>query len=77
MDGDFNVKQYKFEFIKILLWSKKGVSPTIEGEILYDHIKDMFNNLNKTFNTIESNKNSGGHLYIGVTTTNFLKFIYL
>ena len=61
--------------VKLLLRSKKGVSPTIEGEILYDHIKDMFNNLNKTFNTIESNKNSGGHLYIGATTTNFLEFI--
>lgn len=61
--------------IKLLLRSKKGVTPTTEGEILYDHIKEMFNNLNKTFNTIENSKNSGGHLYIGSTTTNFLEFI--
>ncbi len=61
--------------VKLLTRSKKGVIPTTEGEILYDHIKDMFNNLNKTFNTIENSKISGGHLYIGATTTNFLNFI--
>ncbi len=61
--------------VKLLLRSNKGVAPTTEGEILYEHIKDMFNNLNKTFNTIESAKNSEGHLYIGATTTNFLEFI--
>lgn len=61
--------------VKLLVRSKKGVSPTIEGEILYEHIKDMFNNLNKTFNTIDNTKNSGGYLYIGATTTNFLEFI--
>ena len=61
--------------VKLFLRNKKGVLPTTEGEILYEHIKDMFINLNKTFNTIENNKNSGGHLYIGATTTNFLEFI--
>lgn len=61
--------------VKLLLRSKKGVVPTTEGEILYNHIKDMFNNLNKTFNTIENSKNNKGHLYIGATTTNFLEFI--
>lgn len=61
--------------VKLLVRSKKGVSPTIEGEILYEHIKDMFNNLNKTFNTIDNTKNSGGYLYIGASTTNFLEFI--
>ena len=61
--------------VKLLLRSKKGVSPTTEGEILYAHIKDMFSNLNRTFNTIENSKNNGGRLYIGATTTNFLEFI--
>ena len=60
---------------KLLTRSKKGVTPTLEGEILYDHIKDMFINLNKTFNTIEKTKNDDGYLYIGATTTNFLEFI--
>ena len=61
--------------VKLLLRSKKGVTPTTEGEILYEHIKDMFNNLKRTFNTIENTKTSGGNLYIGATTTNFLEFI--
>ena len=61
--------------VKLLLRSKKGVTPTTEGEILYEHIKDMFNNLNKTFNTIDNTKNRGGYLYIGATTTNFLELI--
>lgn len=60
---------------KLLLRSKKGVTPTLEGEILHSHIKDMFINLDKTFNTIEYTKNNCGHLYIGATTTNFLDSI--
>ena len=33
----------------ILERSKKGVIPTDEGKILYEHIKSMFNNFNSTF----------------------------
>lgn len=61
--------------VKLLLRSKKGVTMTTAGEILYDYIKETFNNLNKTFSTIENIKSSGGNLYIGTTTTNFLEFI--
>lgn len=61
--------------IKLLIRSKKGVTPTIEGEILYNHIKDMFSELNKTFNIVENKKKDKGHLYIGTTTTNFFEFI--
>jgi len=58
---------------KLLERGKKGVIPTKEGEILYNHIKEMFTSLNNTFNTIENEKNLGGYLYIGATTTNFLE----
>ncbi len=61
--------------VKLLLRSKKGVTMTTAGEILYDYIKETFNNLNKTFSTIENIKSNGGNLYIGATTTNFLEFI--
>ena len=55
--------------------SKKGVIPTEEGKILYEHIKVMFQDFNSTLNILETSKNKGGHLYIGATTTNFMVFI--
>ena len=60
---------------KLLERSKKGVVPTLEGSILYENIKQIFSHLNSTLNTIETNKNNGGELYIGTTTTNFTIFI--
>lgn len=55
--------------------NKKGVIPTNEGIILYEHIKEIFNNIDTTLNIIESKKEEGGNLYIGATTTNFMIFI--
>ena len=61
--------------VKLLERSKKGVTPTIEGNILYENIIPIYNHLNATLNTIETSKNKGGELYIGATTTNFIVFI--
>lgn len=55
--------------------NKKGVIPTEEGIILYEHTKEILNNLETTVNIIETNKNKGGTLYIGTTTTNFGLFV--
>ncbi len=60
---------------KLLERSKRGVVPTKEGEILYEHIKEIFINLESTLNTIEQSKIKGGNIYIGATTTNFTYFI--
>ena len=70
------IKELEEEFkVKLLNRSKKGVTPTLEGEILYNNIKEIFKNLNTTINTIEEIKNNGGSIYIGSTTTNFLPLI--
>lgn len=61
--------------IKLFDRNKKGVIPTEEGIILYEHIKNTFQDLNITFNILEMSNKKGGHLYIGSTTTNFLNFI--
>ena len=61
--------------VKLLERSKKGVVPTEEGKILYEHIKGMFQDFNSTLSILENSKNNGGHLYIGATTTNFVNFI--
>lgn len=53
--------------------SKKGVSLTDEGEILYNYAKTMFQSLNNTINAIDNNRINEPHLYIGATTTNFLE----
>ena len=46
------IKELEEEFkVKLLNRSKKGVTPTLEGEILYNNIKEIFNNLNTTINT--------------------------
>lgn len=60
---------------KLLKRSKKGVLPTNEGLILYEHIKEMFSKLSSTLNVININKNKGKCLYIGSTTTNFTIFL--
>ena len=61
--------------VKLLERSKKGVVPTEEGKILYEHIKGMFQDFNSTLSILEKSKNNCGHLYIGATTTNFVNFI--
>lgn len=70
------IKELEIELnVKLLERNKKGVIPTIEGKILYEHIKNMFQDLNSTLNVIETSKEKGGYLYIGATTTNFIDFI--
>ncbi len=53
--------------------SKKGVTLTTEGELLYDYTKKMFHSLSSTLNIINEAKGEEEHLYIGATTTNFLE----
>lgn len=59
---------------KLLERSKKGVTPTEEGLILYEHTKKLFEDIDSTLKAIETNKHKG-NLYIGATTTNFMIFI--
>lgn len=61
--------------VKLLERSKKGVIPTEEGKILYEHIKNMFQEFNSTINILEMNKDKIDNLYIGATTTNFLNYL--
>ena len=60
---------------KLLKRNKKGVIPTEEGQILYEHTKNMFNDLNTTLNILETTKNNELNLYIGATTTNFINYV--
>lgn len=70
------IKELESELdVKLLERNKKGVVPTVEGEILYNNIKDMFKSLNTTLNVIETNKYMGGNVYIGASTTNFMNLI--
>lgn len=70
------IKQLEIELnTNLLIRSKKGVTLTSEGEILYEYTKNMFQILDNTMNTIEITKEKGGHLYIGSTTTNFIEII--
>ena len=70
------IKELESELNTTLLErNKKGVIPTEEGKILYEHAKKMFEDLNQTLNTIENNNIKRGHLYIGATTTNFVYFL--
>lgn len=67
------IKELESELNATLLErNKKGVIPTEEGKILYEHAKKMFEDLNQTINIIENNNIKSGHLYIGATTTNFV-----
>lgn len=71
-----SIKELECELnTRLLERSKKGVIPTEEGKILYEHIKNMFQKLNSTLNVLEMSNKKGGHLYIGSTTTNFMNFI--
>ena len=70
------IKELEIELnVKLLERSKKGVIPTEEGKILYEHIRVMFQDFNSTISVLENTGNDGGHLYIGATTTNFVNFI--
>ncbi len=60
---------------KLLKRSKKGVVPTNEGIILYEHTKEILAKVSSTLNIIDKSKNKGKCLYIGATTTNFTLFI--
>lgn len=57
----------------LFIRSKKGVSLTEAGEILYEYANGMLKSLDNTINVIDSTKNEDVHLYIGATTTNFLE----
>ena len=61
--------------VKLLKRSKKGVTPTPEGLILYEHTKEILDEVSSTLNIIDTNKNHGKILYIGTTTTNFTIFL--
>lgn len=65
LESDLNVKLFNR--------SKKGVTLTDAGEILYEYTKVSLANLSSTLNVINQDKEIGGHLYIGATTTNFLE----
>lgn len=70
------IKELESELnVTLLERSKKGVVPTTEGKILYEHIEIMFQNFNSTLSILENSHVSGGNLYIGATTTNFINFI--
>ena len=60
---------------KLFERNKKGVIPTNEGLILYEHTKEILDNLSTTINKIEREKKKGGVIYIGTTTTNFGLFV--
>lgn len=61
--------------VKLLERNKKGVYPTEEGVIFYEHVKGILESINTTLNIIDISKEKGKCLYIGATTTNFTIFI--
>lgn len=61
--------------VKLLERSKKGVVPTSEGLILYEHTKEILEKVDSTLNIIDLSKGEGKYLYIGTTTTNFTVFL--
>lgn len=65
LESDMNTKLFNR--------SKKGVTLTEEGEILYEYTRSTFQNLGSTLSVINQTKEVGGHLFIGATTTNFLE----
>ena len=70
------IKELENELNIILLErSKKGVIPTEDGIILYNHTKKLFQDFNSTLSILENNNKNDGHIYIGATTTNFLSYI--
>lgn len=58
----------------LLKRTQKGVLPTEEGIILYNHAENIFKEFNNTCHIIESKKNKND-LYIGTTTSNFFNII--
>ena len=67
------IKQLEKELnTKLLIRSKKGIVATLEGEMLYEYAKNIFQNLNQLVRTINQ-QNEDAHIYIGATTTNFLE----
>ena len=59
---------------KLLERSQKGVTPTNEGLILFNHIENIFKEVNLTRDIIE-NSNDIEDLYIGTTTSNYFNLI--
>lgn len=59
---------------KLLERSQKGVVPTQEGLILFNHLKNVFKEIDTAQNIIESNNNKTD-LYIGTTTANFFNLV--
>ncbi len=68
------IKQLESDLnVQLFTRSKKGVALTDAGEVLYEYTVSAFQKLGSTLNVIEQDRQSGGHLYIGATTTNFLE----
>ena len=59
---------------KLLIRCQKGVIPTNQGKILYNHIENIFKEINTTKDIIERNNNPTD-LYIGTTTSNYFNII--
>ena len=59
---------------KLLERTQKGVVPTNEGMILYNHVENIFKEMNITKSIIE-NSNKTTDFYIGTTTSNYFKLI--
>ena len=69
------IKELETQLNTILLErNKKGVVPTEEGLILYNHIESILNEIDKTRNIIENSADISD-LYIGTTTSNFFNLL--
>lgn len=70
-----SIKELEDQFnSKLLERSQKGVVPTQEGLILFNHLKNVFKEIDTAQNIIESNNNRTD-LYIGTTTSNFFNVV--
>ena len=70
-----SIKELEDQFnSKLLERSQKGVVPTQEGLILFNHLKNVFKEIDTAQNIIESNNNRTD-LYIGTTTSNFFNIV--
>ncbi len=58
---------------KLFNRSKSGVTLTKSGNILFQYVNNMFNNLGSTVHMIQDENNNKVTIYIGATTTNFLE----
>ena len=69
------IKELETQLNTVLLErTKKGVVPTEEGLILYNHIESILNEIDKTRNIIENSADISD-LYIGTTTSNFFNLL--